>query len=103
VSQKRGAKTGPFAAFFQQVDNMIHKGDLTLDPRTRTLVDLETFIMEKRALGFRPFLMMDRNDDWLDSKSTVSRSFLERVQLVDPIHNKFSDRGITPMTYERGI
>ena len=103
VSQKRGAKAGPFTAYSQQVDNMIREGDHTLDPRTRILTDLENLITEKRALGFRPILMMDANDDWLDSKSTAFRSFLERVQLVDPMHNKFSDGGITPTTYARGI
>jgi len=103
VSQKRGAKTGPFTAYSQQVDNMIQEGGLTLDPRTRILTDLETLITEKRTLGFYPILIMDANDHWLDSKSTAFRSFLERVQLVDPMHNKFSDEGITPTTYVRGI
>ena len=103
VSQKRRAKAGPCVAFSQQVDNMIHESDLTLDPRTRILTDLETLITEKQALGFRPILMMDANDNWLDSKSTAFWSFLERVQLVDPMHNKFSDGGITPTTYARGI
>ena len=77
VSQKRGAKAGPFTAYSQQVDNMIREGDHTLDPRTRILTDLENLITEKRALGFRPILMMDANDDWLDSKSAACRSFLK--------------------------
>ena len=38
VSQKKGANAGPFAAYSQQVDNMIKKGDLGLDPRTRILL-----------------------------------------------------------------
>ena len=72
MSQKRGAKAGPVTAYSQQVDNMIQEGDLTLDPRTRILTDLETLITEKRALGFRPILMMDANDGGLDSKNSIS-------------------------------
>jgi len=56
---------------------------------------LGELITTKRAEGFHPILMMDVNDDWLHSSAKTLRSFLEWVQLVDPMHNKFKDEGLT--------
>ena len=53
--------------YVKQINNMIKEGDLSLDPRTRILTDLRQLITEARSEGFRPILMMDANDEWLDT------------------------------------
>ncbi|KAL7524317.1 hypothetical protein ACHAXR_000531, partial [Thalassiosira sp. AJA248-18] len=67
VSQTKGTKSGPTTAYSQQIDKMIVDGDFTLDPRTRILHDLRDLITDKRAQGYRPILMMDANDTWLET------------------------------------
>ena len=102
VSQLKGTKAGPNTAYTQQLNEMIKEGDLTLDPRTRILTYLRYLITAKRAQGFRPILMMDANDDWLDSSSKVFRAFLEDMQPLDPLYEKFGAEGVTDTTYARG-
>ena len=102
VSQKKGTAAGPNTAYSSQINRMIQEGDLTLDPRTRILDDLRDLITVKRTEGFRPILMLDANDTWLESGSKEFRAFVEEMQLIDPLFNKFSEDGLTPTTYARG-
>ena len=102
VSQKKGAKAGPNTAYSQQINQMIQEGDLSLDPRTRILDDLRILITSKRQEGFQPILMMDANDTWLETGSKEFKSFVEEMQLVDPLYEKFSEDGLTQTTYSRG-
>ena len=84
VSQKKGSKSGPNTAYSQQLNNMIIEGDLSLDPRTRILEDLRQLITEKRHEGFRPILMMDANDEWLETGSQAFQNFVSELKLEDP-------------------
>ena len=102
VSQRRGAIAGPTTAYSQQINSLIKEGDLNLDPRTRILQDLRNLIVNKRAEGFRPILMMDANDDWLESSSVTFKSFIDELQLEDPHYTKGGDLGIAQTTYARG-
>ena len=75
---------------------------MDLDPRTRILHDLGNLITQKRAEGFRPILMMDANDDWLQTSSKAFTTFVEDMRLVDPYYEKFKTSGLTGTTYARG-
>ena len=101
VSQEKGTISGPTTAYSRQVDRMISEGDTTLDPRSRILKDLRTLITSHRAKGYRPILMMDANDEWVDSKSGFAQ-FVKEMSLVDPLYNKFCGDGLTSTTYARG-
>ena len=102
VSQRRGTTAGPHTAYSQQINKMVVERDTTLDPRTRILKDLRDSIVPKREQGFKPILMMDANDDWLEKSSKIFQSFIEELQLQDPLHQKFGQDGVTPATYARG-
>ncbi|KAL7524511.1 hypothetical protein ACHAXR_001597, partial [Thalassiosira sp. AJA248-18] len=102
VSQTKGSKSGPNTAYSQQIGKMIVDGDFTLDPRTRILHDLRDLITDKRAQGYRPILMMDANDTWLQTGSKAFTTFIADLNLIDPLYNKFKHDGITPSTYSRG-
>ena len=102
VSQRKGTVAGPQTAFSQQIDKMIVEGDTSLDPRTRILQDLRNLITTKRAEGFRPILMLDANDEWVETGSKSFQQFVSDLNLVDPLYNKFGKDGITQTTYSRG-
>ena len=102
VSQTKGAVPGPTTSFSQQINEMIKEGDFSLDPRTRILDDLRTLITSKREEGFRPILMMDANNEWLDSGSKTFQSFVKEMGLVDHLYDKFKNKGLTETTYARG-
>ena len=102
VSQTKGSVPGPTTSFSQQINEMIKEGDFTLDPRTRILDDLGKLITSKRQQGFRPILMMDANDEWLESGSKSFQTFVKEMGLVDHLYDKFKDKGLTETTYARG-
>ena len=81
---------------------MIKEGDLPLDPRSRILRDPKYLITDKRARGYRPILMMDANNEWLDTGSNEFQSFVDEMNLVDPLHQKFGNNEMTSTTYSRG-
>jgi len=102
VSQTKGTKSGPTTSYSRQLNVMIIKGDTSLDPRSRILQDLRKFITDKRAEGFRPILMMDANDEWIDSGSKAFQNFVTEMQLEDLLYEKFGEAGITSTTYSQG-
>jgi len=102
VSQTKGTTSCPNTAYSQQINQMIIEGDMDLDPRTRILHDLGNLITQKRAEGFRPILMMDANDDWLQTSSKAFKAFIEDMRLVDPYYEKIKTSGLTGTTYARG-
>ena len=73
-----------------------------MDPGMRLLPDLKQLITEKRVVSFYPILMMDAHDDELNSTAKTFQSFLEWVQLIDHLHKKFKDEGLTTSIYSRG-
>ena len=79
---------------------MIKEGDNSLDPRTRVLNDVKDVIDQKRREGFRPILLMDANDDWTKPGSKTFQAFIRSLNLVDPLHKKFSTT--LQKTYVRG-
>ena len=79
---------------------MIKEGDNTRDPRTRVLNDVKELIIQKRREGFRPILLMDANDDWMKPGSKTFQTFIRTLNLVDPLHRKFSTT--LQRTYLRG-
>ena len=99
VSQTKDTTAGPNTAYSQQINHMIIEGDTDLDPRTRILQDLDDLITQKRAEGFRPILMMDANDDWLQTSSKAFKAFIEDMHLVNPHYEKFKTSGLTGTTY----
>ena len=102
VSQTKGTIAGPNTVYSQQINHMILEGDTTLHPRTRILQDLGDLITQKRAEGFRPILMMDANDDWLQTSSKAFKVFVKEMHLVDTYYRKFKTLGLTGTTYARG-
>ena len=74
---------------------MIQEGDLDLDPRTQILNNLRELITTKQAKGLRPILMMDANDEWLQSGSKTFQAFIKEMQIEDPLYNKLKDNGLT--------
>ena len=80
---------------------MFKEGDLTLDPRSRIPKDLKDLITHKKAKGFQPILMMDVNDKWLDKGSKEFQSFVDKMNLINPLHQKFGNDKMTATTYSR--
>ena len=99
VSQTKGTTAGPNTAYSQQIDHMIVEGDTIFDPLTRILQDLRDLITQKYTEGFRPILIMDANDNWLQTSSKVFRVFVKEMHIVDPYHDKFKISGLTGTTY----
>ena len=102
VSQTKGTIAGPNTAYSQQINQMIIEGDTDLDPRTRILHNIGNLITQKRAEGFRPILMMDANDDWLQISSKAFKAFIEDMRLVNPYYEKFKTSDLMGTTYARG-
>ena len=65
---------------------MIKEGSINLDPRSRILTDLRDLIVNKSAERFRPILMIDAHDEWLDKGSKEFQQFFDEMNLVDPLH-----------------
>ena len=63
VSQPKGTFTTPGTAYMKQLKIMIQDGVMTMNPRTQILSDVKALVMQKRAEGFRPIIMMDVNND----------------------------------------
>ena len=81
---------------------MIIEGDTDLYPRTQILHNLDNLITQKQAEGFRPILMMDASDDWLQTSSKAFKAFIEDMHLVDPYYEKFKTLGLTGTAYAQG-
>ena len=47
-------------------------------------------------------MMTDANDDRLEWTSKTFQNFIDELQLVDPLHQKFGQDAMTPVTYARG-
>ena len=47
-------------------------------------------------------LMMDANNDWVDTSSKTFCNFVHVMKLVDPLSEKFATEGLTKTTYARG-
>ena len=77
---------------------MIVKGDLNLDQKIRLLKDLGYLIVTKHEKGFKQSLMMDANDDWLEQISKIFQNFIENLQFEDPLHQRFGQDGVIPVT-----
>ena len=75
---------------------------MTTDPRSRILTDLRDLITNKRIEGFRPILMTDVNDEWLDKGSKEFQQCVDETNLVNPLHQKHGHNGIVPTTFSRG-
>ncbi len=62
-------------------------------PRHQILKDLTDLIDEKREQGFRPIVMMDANEDWVNEshkqQGNKLKRFMQQTQLVDPYYIKF--------------
>ena len=101
VSQTERTTSGPNTAYSQQIDQMISKGDTTLNLWTRILQDLRDLITWKHTDGFRPILMMDANDDWLQTSSKAFKAFVKEMHLVDPYYEKIKTLSLTSTTYAR--
>ena len=76
---------------------MIVEGDMTIDPMTHILKDLRDLIVSKHEQGFKPILMMDANDNWLEKQKDLPK-FIEEFQREDPLFQRFGQNGVTPVT-----
>ena len=45
---------------------------------------------------------MDAYDDWLEKSRKTFQSFINELQLEDPLYQRFEQDGVTPVTYARG-
>jgi hypothetical protein len=102
VSQTKGMNAGPTTAYLQQINDMIKEGDMTLDPRSRILTDLRELITNKTSGGFRPILMIDATDEWLDKGRKEFQLFVDRMNLIEPLHQKYGNNGMVSTAYFRG-
>ena len=46
--------------------------------------------------------MMDANDDWMESKATAFKNFIEDMNLCNPLYEKHRADGLPTTTYSRG-
>ena len=64
-------------AYIDQFHDMV-KNNTSLDTRKKIFQDLEELINEKRKELFRPIIMMDANDNYLEEKSDNFRNFITK-------------------------
>ena len=89
VCQEKCNAPGPLTAYRQQYAIMQAAGVKDPNPRRQILDDLCGLIQEKRAMGYRPILMIDANGDYTDGKDSGLKNFVERAQLCDPYYEKY--------------
>ena len=105
VCQEEGTSARAYTAYEQQHSAMREAGIKRPDPRQRILDDLSELIKVKRAEGYRPVVMLDANEDWVNpsqkdrGKGERLHRFLRMNNLIDPLFRKF---GMSPRTYDRG-
>ncbi|KAL7525484.1 hypothetical protein ACHAXR_001028, partial [Thalassiosira sp. AJA248-18] len=82
---------GVFTAYTQQHTGMREAGMKRPNPRKQFLKDVLALIRAKRAMGFRPILMMDANGDYMNEKDPDKNmaAFIREAGLVDHYHNQF--------------
>ncbi|KAL3762213.1 hypothetical protein ACHAWU_004751 [Discostella pseudostelligera] len=98
VCQEAHDNPGAFTAYQQQYTALRTAGYARPNPRRQIFEDMLALITSKRALGFRPIVMMDANGDYNGSDSDFA-SFVLRAGLADPFFEKFST---SPPTYIYG-
>lgn len=90
---------GPFTQYQMKYTGLQESGIKEPIPRHQILKDLTDLIDEKREQGFRPIVMMDATEDWVNEshkqQGNKLKRFMQQTQLVDPYYIKF---GQTPRT-----
>ncbi|KAL7533908.1 hypothetical protein ACHAXR_007538, partial [Thalassiosira sp. AJA248-18] len=91
VCHEHSDNPGVFTAYTQQHTGMREAGIKRPNPRKQFLADVLALIRTKRALGFRPILMMDANGDYMSAKDPDKNlaAFIKEAGLVDHYHNQF--------------
>jgi hypothetical protein len=91
VCQEKHHHPGEHTAYHQQYVALRESGHRDPNPRQQILDDLKELISEKRALGYRPILMMDANGDYVHGTDKKLSTFLTQTGLCDPYQERFPD------------
>jgi hypothetical protein len=95
VCQTKEDNPGIFTAYHQhqQYTGLRSIGIRDPNPRQQVLLDLIALIDEKRQEGYRPIIMMDANEDWVNEshkkQGNKLKKFMNEGTLVDAFYEKF--------------